>query len=343
MEWPVQVGAAFRRPETGDSFDMERLENLPTEQRNPSTMNLDCLSVEELTRVLHAENFQVAAAVEVALPEITCAIEAITDRMRAGGRLFYVGAGTSGRIGVLDASECPPTFGIEPDRVQGIIAGGDNAIRTSIEGAEDDREIGAADIETRGISGSDVVVGIAASGSTPYVVSALETARSRRAYTIAVVCAQRSEMESVADMTIVAQTGPEALTGSTRLKAGSAQKMILNLLSTGVMVCLGKTYSNLMVDVQATNSKLRDRAIRIVKDVVGVDRGQAQAALERTGWRVKPALVVARLGITPQEAEERLAGAGGSVRKVWSESGMESPQGDVSACGGEHVQSFGSS
>src|SRR2546421_2370760 len=204
-------------------------QHLQTEQRNPRTNNLDQLPTDELARALHSETYLPAEAVEAALPDIAQAIEVIAERLRAGGRLFYIGAGTSGRIGVLDASECPPTFGVEPEMVQGIIAGGDYALRSSIEGAEDSREQGAADLEAGGVSDQDVVIGIAASGRTPYVIGALEAGQRAGAYTIAVVNVRPAEMESVADLTISAVNGPEAITCSTRLNAGSAHEMIFHL------------------------------------------------------------------------------------------------------------------
>lgn len=294
---------------------------LQTEQRNPRTMEIDRLTGEDLARTLHAENEVVAGAVGEVLPQIGEAIERIADRLRAGGRLFYIGAGTSGRLGVLDASECPPTFGIPEEMVQGVIAGGEEAIRRSIEGAEDDREAGAADLRRRGLSGKDVVVAIAASGRTPYAIGALEEAKRAGAYAIAVVNARPAGMEAFADLTIAAVTGPEPLTGSTRLKAGTAQKMILNLLSTGAMVRLGKTYSNLMVDVQARNEKLRDRAARIVMMATGAEREAAQAALEQSRWHAKTAIVMLLLNLSAEEAADRLSQAGGFVRTALGETG----------------------
>jgi N-acetylmuramic acid 6-phosphate etherase len=294
-------------------------QNLQTEGRNLNTMEMDNLSVEELAQVLHNENFLVAEAVQQALPQIAKAIEIITDRLQQGGRLFYIGAGTSGRIGVLDASECPPTFGVEPELIQGIIAGGDTALRNSIEGAEDDPEQGAKDLRERNLSSRDVVVGIAASGRTPYVIGALKAARDCGSPAIAVVNVSPSEMERSADLTIAAVTGPEALTGSTRLKAGTAQKLVLNLISTGVMVRLGKTYGNLMVDVRASNEKLKDRAIRIVIAATGAERSQAAQALEGTGWHAKSAIVQLKLGVSPQEAASRLGKAQGYVRRAVEE------------------------
>jgi N-acetylmuramic acid 6-phosphate etherase len=287
-----------------------------TEQLNPSTIDMDLLPPTELMRLLHAENYVPAQAVEAALPQIVLAVEVIAERLKKGGRLFYIGAGTSGRIGVLDASECPPTFGVPPEMVQGIIAGGDVAMRESLEGAEDDPEAGARDLRARGLSSADVIVGIAASGRTPYVVGALKQAREAGAYTIALVNTSPSEMERLAELTIIVLTGPEALAGSTRLKAGTAQKMVLNLLSTGAMVLLGKTYGNLMVDVQATNTKLQERAVQIVRVAAGVDEDRARCALEQAQWRAKTAIVMLTLGITAEEANMRIEQAGGFVRKA---------------------------
>lgn len=303
---------------------MEKLpdtQNLQTEGRNPNTLSMDTLGVDELTRMLHQENFGVAAAVETALPDIARSIEILTHRLQAGGRLFYIGAGTSGRIGVLDASECPPTFGVEPTLIQGVIAGGDTALRSSIEGAEDDPEAGATALRERGLTALDAVVGIAASGRTPYVLGALREAKQVGAAALAVVNVRPSEMEAVAEVTMAAVTGPESLTGSTRLKAGTAQKMILNLLSTGTMVRLGKTYGNLMVDVRATNAKLQDRAIRIVVQATGAAREAARDALTQTDWHAKTAIVMLRRGVSAAEAAGLLAAAQGFVRRAVGESG----------------------
>jgi N-acetylmuramic acid 6-phosphate etherase len=293
--------------------------HLSTEQRNPRTMDLDKLSPVELVEALQAENRLVAAAVDAALPEIARAVEQIAERMARGGRLLYFGAGTSGRLGVLDASECPPTFGVPPDLVVGIIAGGDTALRTSIEGAEDDPEASARDVAAQTVSALDTVVGIAASGRTPYVLGALQEGSKHGALTIAVTNVLNSEASRLADITLCADTGPEALTGSTRLKAGTAQKLILNILSTGVMTLLGKTYSNLMVDVQATNAKLRDRAIRIVCAAAEVNKEVASDALERTGWSVKPAIAMVKTGLPGSDVKASLARRGGRLRYMLEE------------------------
>jgi len=275
---------------------------------------MDTLSTGDLVKLLHAENYVVAKSVDGALDDIARAVETIADRLERGGRLFYVGAGTSGRLGVLDASECPPTFGVSSETVQGIIAGGDEALRYSIEGAEDDDAAGGKVILSRHVGPMDVVVGIAASGRTPFVIGALEASRAAGAFAIGVVNVRGSKIESVADSCIVAETGPEPLTGSTRLKAGTAQKMILNLLSTAVMVRLGKTYGNLMVDVQATNEKLRDRAVRIVAEVSDTDETISRDALERSGWHAKTAIVSIKLGITADASAEKLRETCGRLR-----------------------------
>jgi N-acetylmuramic acid 6-phosphate etherase len=277
-------------------------------------MELDALNSSDLVSLLHSENASVLGAVELALPAISQVVDVISERLAKGGRLFYVGAGTSGRLGVLDASECPPTFGVSPDRVQGVIAGGITALTTSIEGAEDNPETGAQAMRERSIGPKDVVIGIAASGRTPFVIGAMEVARKAGAFTAAIINVSRAAMSDFADVTVSAVTGPEPLTGSTRLKAGTAQKLILNILSTAAMVRLGKVYSNLMVDVRATNQKLRDRAARIVATAASVDRERAEAALTAANGHVKEAIVMIRLGTDFDTAWKRLDESGGRVR-----------------------------
>jgi N-acetylmuramic acid 6-phosphate etherase len=296
----------------------EHIAALDTEGRNTKTAELDLLPTNELIRTLHAENHTVADAVGAALPEIVKVVDVAAERLANGGRLFYVGAGTSGRIGVLDASECPPTFGVEKEVVQGVIAGGRDALTNSAEGIEDKKESGGRDLGGRRVNANDVVVGIAASGRTPYVIGALEVARKIGAFTVAVVNVPQAEMCDYADVSIVAATGPEAIAGSTRLKAGTAQKMVLNLISTGVMVKLGKVYGNLMVDVRASNEKLRDRAVRIVKNVAEVDYAKAEEALEKSDWSAKTAIVMLRLGVSADVATERLFGANDNLRAALS-------------------------
>ncbi len=293
-----------------------KLADLETEARNPRTSDLDTLSTEALVKALHDENITVLKAVEATLPYLSDLVNQTADRLILGGRLFYVGAGTSGRLGVLDASECPPTFGVDPGLVQGIIAGGDKALKKSVEGAEDLDDLGASDLHAAGITINDVVVGISASGRTPYVTGALHSAKTVGALTAAIVNVSNSEHSHHAAITLAAITGPESISGSTRMKAGTAQKLILNMLSTAVMVRLGKVYGNLMVDVRANNDKLRDRAIRIVTAATGSDHLAAERALADTNGRAKSAIVMLILDISPAEAESRLARAGGWVRRA---------------------------
>lgn len=298
------------------SVQPENLARLETETRNPRTLDLDALSTPLLVETLHAENAAVLDAVQATLPQVAQVVDILAQRLGSGGRLFYVGAGTSGRLGVLDASECPPTFGVSPDLVQGIIAGGPTALTTSIEGAEDSPETGAAALQEREVTAQDVVIGIAASGRTPFVLGALEEAKRRGAITAAIVNVSHSALVQIADVTLAAVTGPEALTGSTRLKAGTAQKLLLNLLTTATMIRLGKVYSNLMVDVRATNAKLRDRAVRIVLAATEADPPAAEAALQQADGSAKVAIVMLRRRLSAAEARERLETAGGWVRKA---------------------------
>lgn len=298
----------------------EKLSALLTEQRNPSTSGIDRVSTLEMLRILNEEDKKVALAVEAALPQVALALDAIVARMRAGGRLFYTGAGTSGRLGVLDASECPPTYNVPPELVQGFIAGGDGALRKAVEGAEDSPELGASEMMARGFTGADVLCGIAASGRTPYVMGALEKARSLGALTVTVACTPGARISGLADFPIEVLTGPEPITGSTRMKAGTATKLVLNMLSTGAMVRLGYVYGNLMVNVQPTNEKLVDRAARIIMEAAGVEREAAEAALEASGRVVRTAIVMARLKVSRSEAEARLAKAGNRVADAILES-----------------------
>lgn len=287
-----------------------------TEQANPRSANLDQLSALEIVQLMNAEDATVAAAVQAALPQIATAVEAIAARLLAGGRLIYAGAGTSGRLGVLDAAECVPTFGVTPDVVQARIAGGARAVTEAVEGGEDDRAAGRADLLALNLTAQDAVVGVAASGRTPYVVAALEAAAETGALTVGVVCSAPAPVLDAAQIKIAVLTGPEVLTGSTRLKAGTAQKMVLNMLSTGAMTLCGKVYGNLMVDVKVTNIKLAARARRIVAQVGQVDEETAAALLAQTGQAVKPAIVMARRGVDAAEAARLLAAAGGFLRRV---------------------------
>jgi N-acetylmuramic acid 6-phosphate etherase len=283
------------------------LNALATEQENPLSAEIDQMSPLEIVHLMNAEDAKVARAIERVLPDIARAIEQVTTRMRQGGRLIYIGAGTSGRLGVLDASECPPTFGVSPDLVVGKIAGGLPALTTAIEGAEDNPEAGENDIAALNITANDTVVGIAASGRTPYVLGAIAHAKSQRALTIGIACNPATPLEQAVEIMIALVVGPEIITGSTRLKAGTAQKMVLNMLSTGVMIRLGKTYGNLMVDVQATNNKLRLRATTIVQQIAGVQKEQAVALLQQAGGETKTAIIIGRTRVTPVEARRQLA------------------------------------
>jgi len=289
-----------------------------TEARNPASEHLDMLPTVDLVRTMNAEDAQVAGAVAAEAQAIAGAIDRIAERMRAGGRLIYVGAGTSGRLGVLDAAECPPTFNTPPDRVVAIIAGGEPAITRSVEGAEDDAEAGARDVAALNVSACDAVVGIAASGRTPYVLGALAEARRRGALVVSLTNNRPAPSEDLADVCIAPLTGPEVLTGSTRLKAGTAQKMVLNMISTGVMVRLGRTFGNLMVHVQATNTKLQGRARRIVEMATGLSPDEAAAALDACGGDVPATIVHVLADVSPAEARQRLEAAGGVVRTALS-------------------------
>ncbi len=292
------------------------LDGLATEGANPRTKDLDLLSVEDMLRVMNAEDRRPAEAVGEVLPALARAVSIAAERMRTGGRLLLFGAGTSGRLGVLDASELPPTFGVPASLVRGFIAGGDRALRDAIEGAEDDPTLGAADVAAAGTVAADVVVGIAASGRTPYVLGALAEARKRGAATVAIVCNRPTPAHAAADVTIDPVVGEEVLAGSTRLKAGTAQKMVLNLLSTGVMVRLGMTYGNLMTGVSASNEKLRVRAAKLVAGIAGTSEARAAETLAKAGFDVRVACVMLRKSVEADEAKSLLARVGGSLRAV---------------------------
>ena len=288
-----------------------------TERRNPRTADVDLASPLEIVDLVNAEDREVPRAVAAERERVARAVELAEATFRAGGRLFYVGAGTSGRLGVLDASECPPTFGVEPTVVQGIIAGGPAALTRAQEGAEDHPEHGARAVDEHGVEARDFVVGIAASGTTPYVRGALERARAIGARTGIVACSPPPEdLVAQVDVAIVPIVGPEVVTGSTRMKAGTATKLVLNTITTGAMIRLGKTYGNLMVDLRATNNKLRDRSERIVAEVCGVPRDEARRLLAAAGGRVKTAIVMQKLGLGADAADQALAAAGGVIRRV---------------------------
>lgn len=310
---PTPVGGA---PTGGPHFDAVQLDHLTTEARNPATDGLDSLSTVEIVRVMNAEDARVAEAVGREAQAIATVIDVVAERLRRGGRLVYTGAGTSGRLGVLDAAECPPTFNTDPAMVVGIIAGGRTALTTAVEGAEDSPELGAGDLANIALGPDDVLVGIATSGRTPYVVGALRHARSVGAYTVALSCNEAAEIIPLADTAITPVVGPEVLSGSTRLKAGTATKLVLNTITTGAMVRLGKTFGNLMVDLRPTNSKLHSRAVRIVKLATGLDAEGARTLLGRCGGEVKVAIVAELAGVTADQARERLAASAGSVREA---------------------------
>jgi len=292
------------------------LENLLTEQSNPASASLDVLPTEEVLHIINAEDALVAGAVEREIPAIARAVDAIVAALEKGGRLFYIGAGTSGRLGVLDASEIPPTFNAPLTMVQGIMAGGEAALSRATETTEDDPSIGVRDLLARGFTGSDVLVGIAASGRTPYVLGAVAEARRMGAATIGISCTPESELARAVDIAITPLVGAEVVAGSTRMKAGTAQKLVLNMLSTGACVRLGYVYGNLMVNVQPKNRKLADRARRIVAQTAGVSYERAGELLEESGLSVRTAVVMARAGIGREEAERRLAAAGGRISKA---------------------------
>ena len=284
-----------------------------TEEENPRTANLSALPAGEIARLMNEEDARVPAAVGRVLPEIARAVEGIAGRLGAGGRLFYVGTGTSGRLGVLDASECPPTFGVPAELVQGIIAGGYDALHRAAEASEDDREAGARDLAARGVTERDAVVGLAASGRTPYTIGAVEHARKLGAFTVAVTCAPDSAITRAAEVAIVPVVGPEVIAGSTRLKAGTAQKLVLNMLSTAALVRLGYVTGNRMTNVLPRNDKLRERSVRIFRAETGADEPAARAAFAAAGGDLRTALVMHRTGRGRAEAERALAAARGVV------------------------------
>ncbi|HOD84411.1 MAG TPA: N-acetylmuramic acid 6-phosphate etherase [Phycisphaerae bacterium] len=298
---------------------------LTTERENPRSREIDRASASDIVRIINAEDALVAPAVARERVRIAKAVDVIADRLRGGGRLFYVGAGTSGRLGVLDASECPPTFGTRPSQVQGVIAGGRRALVRAVEGAEDHAEDGARALAKKRISARDVVVGIAACGLTPYVHGALDQARAVGATTIFVTCSPQAVGHIRADIIINPVVGPEVVTGSTRMKAGTATKLVLNTLTTGAMIRLGKTCGNLMVDLRATNEKLRDRSERIVCQETGVNRRRARALLDQADGLVKVALVMALRGVNAAAARSLLEEAGGMVRKAIG-AGVKAPK-----------------
>ncbi|MEV6106075.1 N-acetylmuramic acid 6-phosphate etherase [Streptomyces sp. NPDC051940] len=302
-------------PQAADPAELRRqLETMTTEAFRPELSEIDRLSTVEIAGIMNGEDSSVPAAVATQLPQIASAIDATAERMARGGRLIYIGAGTAGRLGVIDASECPPTFNTEPSRVVGLIAGGDGAIRTSVEGAEDSRELAAKDLDAIRVGPDDTVVGISASGRTPYAIGGVEHARSLGALTIGLSCNAGSELAAAAEHGIEVVTGPELIAGSTRLKAGTAQKLVLNMISTITMVRLGKTYGNLMVDVRASNDKLRARSRRIVALATGASDEEIESALQETGGEVKNAILSILGRVDGPKAAQLLAANGGRLR-----------------------------
>lgn len=298
-------------------MNLDTRDQLPiTEQDNLNTSNLSSLPPREIIRLMNDEDTLVASAIGLVLPEVAQAVEGIVSRLSDGGRLFYLGTGTSGRLGVLDAAECEPTFGVAPDLVQAIIAGGYEACYRAVEASEDDAEAGEKDLRARGFTKGDVLVGIAASGRTPYTVGAVTYARRSGAFTVAITCAPHSPITEAAEVSIVPVVGPEVVTGSTRLKAGSAQKMVLNMLSTATMVKLGYVTGNRMTNLHTRNSKLRARAIRIIVAETGVDERGATETLERANGSLPAALLMAKSGSSLEDAERALRNAGGVLSRA---------------------------
>ena len=285
---------------------LQTLSTLITEQRNPNSMHVDSLSALEIVQLMNEEDKQVPLAIEKCLPQIAQAVECIVAAFQQGGRLVYIGAGTSGRLGVLDASECPPTFGVSPEMVKGIIAGGERALRHPIEGAEDSKAQAVVDLQTIQFSSKDVLVGIAASGRTPYVIGALEYAKSLGSVTVSIASNSNSAMANIVDIAIDTVVGPEVLTGSSRLKSGTAQKLVLNMLTTASMILMGKCYQNLMVDVQASNEKLKARAIRIVMQATDCDKALAEETLKQADQNAKLAIMMILSGLERAQAEALL-------------------------------------
>jgi N-acetylmuramic acid 6-phosphate etherase len=289
------------------------LEGLLTEQRNPASRNIDALPTEEILRIINEQDREVADSVMKVIPAITMAVDAIVEAMNRGGRLFYVGAGTSGRLGVLDAAECPPTFNVDPEMVQAIIAGGDAAMFRSTEASEDSAEVGAAELVAHGFTKRDVLAGIAASGRTPFVLGAVEKAKELGAVTVGISCTPKSDLSKAVHIPIEPTPGPEVIAGSTRMRAGTATKLVLNMISTATMIRLGHVYGNLMVNVQPKNEKLLDRARRIIAEAAEVGYPEASVLLERSGRNVKTAIVMARQKLSRQDAERLLDKAHGRI------------------------------
>ncbi|MBB5337220.1 N-acetylmuramic acid 6-phosphate etherase [Pectinatus brassicae] len=295
---------------------MVNLEKITTERRNPATMNIDNEDTLSICKLINNEDKNVALAIEKILPQIAIAVDNIVDKMKTGGRLFYIGAGTSGRLGVLDAAECPPTYSVPPELIQGLIAGGKEAMFRAQEGAEDNENLAAADLAEKKLTANDVVIGIAASGRTPYVIGGLKFAKKNNAATISIACSAKAPISNISDIALEAVTGAEVITGSTRMKAGTAQKLILNMLSTASMIRLGKVYQNLMVDVNASNDKLYERACRIVMEATDITHEKAAKLLKITGGKVKPAIIMHLMHIDFTAAQKLLKDNDGFIRRT---------------------------
>jgi N-acetylmuramic acid 6-phosphate etherase len=289
---------------------------MSTERRNPRSVDIDLFPTERILKIINSEDATVATSVSAAIPQIAKAVDMAVATIRGGGRILYIGAGSSARIAALDAAECPPTFSTPPDWVEAITAGGSKALAHAMEGAEDDDAKAAADLKSKKVSSKDLVVGIAASGTTPYTLTALGYARSKGARTIALVALQDTPMAKAADLAIETLVGPEIIAGSTRMKAGTAQKLVLNMISTTTMIRLGMTYSNWMINVTMTNTKLRARGVHMLCEILGVNQEEAEKLTERSGGQLKLAVIMGALGCSRQDAEQRLAAGDGNLRKI---------------------------
>lgn len=297
---------------------MSAANNMVTEQINETTNNIDKMNITEIITSINNEDKKVAYAVENTIPEISKAVELTVNALKNNGRIIIVGAGTSGRLGVLDASECPPTFNTDPEMVKGLIAGGDIALRNAVEGVEDIEEAGRLDLIAENFNQNDILIGVAASGRTPYVIGAINYAKSLNAKTVSISCNPNSKISKLSDVSIEAIVGPEVVSGSTRLKSGTAQKMILNIISTTTMIKLGKTYKNLMVDLQASNSKLKERALRIFRIITDAKEDDAKNSLDKTNWNLKEAIVCYEGNCTLEDAKEFLKKSDGFVTNAIS-------------------------
>src|SRR5213593_1864511 len=292
-----------------------------TERRNPRSVDIDLLPTERILKIINAEDALVGNVVAAAIPQIAKTVEMAAESIRSGGRVIYAGAGTSGRLAVVDAAEIPSTFSTPPEWVQAVMAGGAKAFTLALEGTEDDREKAAADLKPKKLTKDDLVIGVAASGNTPYTLASLEFAKSKGARTVAVVCVENSPMSKTADLTILTLVGPEVITGSTRMKAGTAQKLVLNMISTATMIRLGMTYSNWMINVSMTNNKLRERGMHVLQEILGVRRDEAARLAESSGSNLKVAVIMGASGCTKEQAEKRLRDAKGNLRTVISHFG----------------------